>query len=95
MRKPNLQQYFKENQEKGIFNHEVTATDNGDNVLFHIHPQDADGETLEFSVIGNELTQLHVSEEDDVRKMIGGIIKGLSLVELKKLANQFGFNYKV
>ena len=95
MKKPNLQQYLKANQEKGIFHHVLSATDNGDNVLIYIHPQNADGDTLDFSVAGNELTQLHVSEEDDVRKALGNIIGGLSLKELKKLANQFGLNYEV
>ncbi|SEQ23340.1 hypothetical protein SAMN05216232_1980 [Virgibacillus subterraneus] len=91
--KPNLQEYLKQNQEKGIFHHVLSATDNSDNVLIYIHPSDADGETLDFEVKENELTQLHVSEEDDVRKVVNNIIDGLSLEELKRLANRFGLNY--
>lgn len=63
--KSNLQQYFKENQEKGIFDHHVRATDDGDKVIIYIHPQKTDGKILDFSVTGNELTQLYVENDGE------------------------------
>jgi hypothetical protein len=94
MKKPNLQQYFKECQERGIFDHEVRATDDVNKGIFYIHPKGADGETLDFYVRGNELEQLCVSQEDDIRNTLGQIIGGLPLERLKEVANQFGLNYK-
>lgn len=93
MAKPNLQQYFKENQEKGIFDHTIRATANGENVLFYIHPQASDGETLDFSVIRNELKQLNVSQESNLRENLTDIINGCTRSELINIANQLGLNY--
>lgn len=94
MRKPNLQEYFKQCQDRGIFDHHVGATDNGHNVLFYIHPQNEDGEILDFEVVDNELTQQNVSEEENVRNAVQSIVDGLSVEELKKIANQYGLNYQ-
>lgn len=60
--KPNLQQYFKQCQEQCIFDHHIRVTDNIDNVVFYIHPQDSNGETLDFKVTGNELEQLYIGQ---------------------------------
>lgn len=90
MKKPSLQQYFIDSQKKGILDHVVRATDNGENVLFYIRPQNANGETLDFSVKGNELTQLRISPEDDLRKYITGYINGMSLQQLQAAAKALG-----
>lgn len=93
MKKPDLQKYFVDCQIEGIFEHIVRATDNVDNVIFSIHPKDRNGETLEFTVKGNELTQKNVSQEENIREVLGQIIGGLPLERLKEVANLFGLNY--
>lgn len=90
MKKPNLQKYFQDTQAYGIVDHEIRATDNGENVLFYIHPKGFNGVTLDFSVTGNELTQLHISPEDDFRKYLYDAMEGRSIEQLREVARTLG-----
>ncbi|EIJ79144.1 hypothetical protein PB1_16344 [Bacillus methanolicus PB1] len=57
----NLEQYLKENLEKGVIDHAIRVTkDSLGTVTFYIHPVNADGDTLDFIVQGNKLKQLFI-----------------------------------
>lgn len=58
--KKNLEQYLKEQLKNGIIDHDIRASLNDDgNVTFYIHPRNANGDTLDFIVGGNELIQIN------------------------------------
>ena len=49
-----LEQYLKENADKGIIDHSIRSYDGK---TFYIHPDSRDGDTLDFEVDGNNLRQ--------------------------------------
>jgi hypothetical protein len=55
--KKNLETYLRKNCEQNIIDHALRAEVAADGtVSFYVHPQGADGETLDYSVAGNTLT---------------------------------------
>ena len=59
--KPNLEQYLKANHKKGFIDHQIrTSIDSMGNIAFYIYPLGIDGDTLDFMVNCNRLTQLFV-----------------------------------
>ncbi len=61
MAKQNLEEYFRDNDGKQVIDHAIRARIDGDNVVFYIHPNGVSGETLDFQVHGNNLTQLYTN----------------------------------
>lgn len=56
MSQKTLQQYFADSAARGVIDHAVRAcVDSSGITTFYIHPANADGDTLDFAVDGNEL----------------------------------------
>lgn len=50
-----LTEYFEEAYQKGIIDHSLRVSIDEGGYYFYIHPQNHDGETLDFQADGNEL----------------------------------------
>lgn len=63
--KPNLEQYLKGNFEKGIIDHAIRVShiDQSGKPHFYMHPHGYDGDTLDFVVNDNWITQKYANEE--------------------------------
>lgn len=60
-----LEQYLRENHEKGVIDHVIRAQVNNDGwVSFYIHPHGIDGETLDFDVNDNQLFGAQIAQPD-------------------------------
>lgn len=59
----NLEKYFRECDKNRIIDHALRAAVTQEGVKFYIHPINASGDTLDFKVQGNVLTQLNVKKE--------------------------------
>ena len=60
-----LEQYLRENVQKGAIDHMIRASVDSDGwVTFYIHPHGVDGDTLDFSVSGDQLFALQVKQPD-------------------------------
>jgi hypothetical protein len=56
-----LEQYFRSDLQRLVLDHRIRAQlDAKGDVVFYIHPDGRDGDTLDFKVVGNTLTQLNV-----------------------------------
>jgi hypothetical protein len=51
----NLEDYFRQNLEKGIIDFSLRASETVHGIQFYIHPTDKDGETMDFVVDKNTL----------------------------------------
>jgi hypothetical protein len=57
-----LEQYLRENVEKGAIDHSIRATITSEgNVEFYIHPLNVSGDTLDFMVCNNALVPKDMS----------------------------------
>ena len=54
MGQKSLAQYLTENAANGVIDHTVRCQMEGGVVTFYIHPQNVDGETLDFKVLDND-----------------------------------------
>jgi hypothetical protein len=71
-----LEQYLRENYEKGVIDHVIRVTSVGDGgAAIYIHPQDADGDTLDFAVLDNELLPLQIENGDGTYEIMS-ILEG-------------------
>jgi hypothetical protein len=60
MSKPTLEQYLSGSIDAGAIDHSIRTMKGADGVVkFYIHPAGRSGDTLDFEVRGNELSQLH------------------------------------
>lgn len=65
MKMKSLEQYLRENVQKGAIDHIIRASVDSDGlVTFYIHPHGVDGDTLDFSVDGNQLHAMQAEQPD-------------------------------
>ena len=54
-----LEEYFRKNLDHNIIDHSLRVEISKDNIVyFYVHPDGVDGDTLDFSVHGNNLIQI-------------------------------------
>lgn len=59
-----LEQYLKDDHDRGVVDHSIRAHEHEGKVTFYIHPSGKDGDTLDFQVQGNVLIPGQTDEED-------------------------------
>lgn len=60
MVKPSLEEYLKQNFDKGIIDHAIRANKDGDgSITFYIHPNGFSGDTLDYAVNGDEIMPMY------------------------------------
>lgn len=59
--KPNLEEYLRDAIDKGSVNHTLRPYIDHGVVKFYIYPTNTNGNTLDYSVVNNEIVQLNVT----------------------------------
>lgn len=61
----NLEQYLRDNFNNGVIDHIIRAQVDSDGwVSFYIHPHGANGDTLDFDVMDNQLFSSQIEQPD-------------------------------
>ena len=84
-----LESYLRCNIKEGVINHAIRVTSGeSDDVTFYIHPQDANGDTIDYKVIGN---LIYPADPAFSKPELGQFFAFMRMGENYKIAPMAGF----